>query len=149
MAGNAIPQFTKNGNIGSALLIAANAASDGSGIIGTDIFVAFLADALNGSLVGLVRFLPVALAANSTTATVARIFASSKAVGVTSPADTFLIGEVVLPIAGASNPVTPASLVGFAIDMRLPAGWTILVTTDATPAAGTTWRATVLRSGDY
>ena len=148
MAGNAIPQFTRNGRIDSALLLAGNVASDGSGTIGVDIFNAFAADLLNGSLVDFVRFLPVAAIPASTTPTVGRVFASSRTAGATTPADTFLIGEVILPIAGASNPLTPVSPVEFAIDKRLAEGWTMLITVDASPPAGVAWRA-VTFGGDY
>lgn len=148
MPGNATPQFTKNGRLGTVLLTAANVASDGTGTIGTDIFKAFTADEDSGSLVDFIRFLPVAPVAASTTATIARIFLSSVATGVTTPDDTLLFAEVVLPVAAAANATTPVSPVEITIDRRLPEGWTVLITQHAAPAAGTNWRA-VVGARDY
>ena len=147
MAGNTSPQFCRNGNIGACALTAPNGASDGSGTIGVDIFLAFAADPLNGSLVEYVRFVPTATAAASTTAAIGRVFASSATAGVVNVANTHLLGEVVLR-AEALLGASPITWIELPVNLRLPAGWTILVTTDVAPAASTAWKAVTV-GGDY
>jgi hypothetical protein len=148
MAGNASPQFTKNGAIGSVLITAANTSSQGAGTIGTDIFLVDTADATNGSFVDTLRFIPTATAPTTTTATVARVFLSSVPSGATTSANTFLVAEVTLPAIAADNATTAVFPFDVPLNLRVPAGWTILVTTHAAPAANSAWRALVI-GGDY
>lgn len=148
MAGNAIPQFTKNGAINSVLVTAANTSSQGGGTIATDIFKAFTADATNGSFVEYVRFSATATTPTNTTATVARVFVSSVTSGATTSANTFLVAEMALPATAADNASTAINPFDIALNIRLPAGWTILVTNHAAPAANTAWRLVVV-GGDY
>lgn len=149
MSGNAIPQFTAKANISGVDVTAANTKSDGSGTIGTDIFLAFTADATNGSFVEYVRLMSTAtVAATTTTATVARIFASSASAGATTSANTHLLAEVTLPSVSADHSTNPINPVDVPLNLRLPAGWTILVTNHAAPAASTKQHATVI-AADY
>ena len=148
MAGNAIPQFCKNGVVGSVLSTAANTSSQGGGTIGTDIWKAFTADATNGSFVEFVRFIATATAPTSTTATVGRVFISSVTSGATTSANTYLIAEMALPVTAADNATTAVNPLDIAINLRVPAGYTILMTTHAAPAANTAWRLDVI-GGDY
>lgn len=148
MAGNATPQFTKNGIIGSVLVTAANTSSQGGGTIATDIFKIVTADATNGSFVEYVRVMATATAATTTTATVARIFASSVTSGATTSANTYLIAEIALPAIGADNASSAVNAYDIAINMRLPASYTLLATNHAAPAANTAWRFTAI-GGDY
>lgn len=148
MAGNATPQFTKNGHIDSVLVTAANTSSQGGGTVATDIFKAFTADATNGSFVDTVRFIPTATTPTTMTATVGRVFVSSKTSGATASADTYLIAEVTLPALAADNASTPIYSIDVPLNMRINAGWTILVTNHAAPAANTAWRINVI-GGDY
>lgn len=148
MAGNTSPQFTKNGNISSVLVTAANTSSAGGGTVATDIFKAFTADATNGSYVDTVRWSPVATTPTTTTATVGRVFASSVTSGATTSANTILLAETTLAAIAADNASTAAYGYDVPLGMRLPAGWTILVTNHAGPAANSNWRATIF-AGDY
>ena len=149
MAGNAIPQFTKNGVVGSVTVTAANTKSDGAGTIGTDIFLAATADATNGTFVEYVRLIPTATAAGTaTTATVGRIFISQQTSGSTTSSNTFLFAEVSLAAQTADSTSTGVTPLDVPMNLRLPAGYTILVTNHATPAANTAWRALVI-GGDY
>ncbi len=148
MAGNATPIFTKNGKIGSVLVTAANTSSQGGGTIGTDIFLVFTADATNGSFVDFVRAIATATTPTTTTGTVLRIYASSVTSGATTSANTYLLAEVALPATGADNASTQGNPLDIAINLRLPAGWTILATNHAAPAANTAWRVTAF-AGDY
>lgn len=149
MAGNATPQFTKNGIFGTITVTGANTKSDGAGTIATDIFLAATADATNGSWVEAVRWIPTATAANTATgATVGRIFISTKTSGVTTSADTFLFAEVTLASQTADSSTNAVSPIDVPMNIRLPAGYTVLVTNHAAPAANTAWRANVI-GGDY
>jgi hypothetical protein len=148
MPGNSDPIFTKNGKIGSVLITAANTSSQGGGTIGTDIFLAFTADATNGSFVQRVRFIPTATTPTTTTATVARIFISSVTTGATSSANTYLWDELTLPAVAADNASAAVMEFDVLLGFALPPGFTILVTNHAAPAANTAWRAVVV-AGDY
>ena len=149
MAGNSTPQFCKNGTFGTPKNVtAANTSSDGGGTIATDIFLVFTADATNGSLVEFVRFIAAATTPTTTTATVGRVFASSQTSGATTNANTHLLAEVVLPATAADNTATAGNPIDVPLNVRLPAGWTILVTNHAAPAANSAWRVTPF-AGDY
>lgn len=133
--------------IASARITAANTSSQGGGTIGTDIFLTETTGA-SGSFVERVRFAPTATAATTTTATVARIFYSTQSSGVTTNANTFLLGELTLPAIAADNSTTAATTIDFPINMSFPTGISILVTNHAAPAANTAWVATTL-GADY
>jgi len=148
MAGNTNPQFPKSGKVNSVLITAANTSSQGGGTIGTDIFLAFTADATNGSWVDTLRFFPTATTPTAMTATVLRVFISTQASGATASTNTFLWDEVTSPAVNADNASAAAYAIDVPLGFRLPAGATILVTSHAAPAANTNWRATVI-GGDY
>lgn len=148
MPANTDAIWTKNGRASSVLVTAANTSSQGGGTIGTDIFLAFTADATNGSFVQRVRCIPTATAPTTTTATVARIFISTQASGATSSANTYLWDEVVLPAISADNASAAVPEFDIMLGFPLAAGATILVTNHAAPAANTAWRFTVI-GGDY
>lgn len=146
---NTDPIFSRNGKIGSVLVTAANTSSQGGGTVGTDIFLSFTADATNGSFVKLVRFIATGTTANTaTTATVARVFISSVTSGSTTSSNTYLISELTLPSVTADSSTAAASYLDVALGFPIPAGYTILVTNHAAPAANTAWRAVVV-AGDY
>lgn len=148
MASNINPNFTKNGAFGSVLVTAANTSSQGGGTVATDIFKAFTADASNGSFVDRVDFMPTATAPTTTTATVGRVFISSVASGATTSANTMLFAEVNLPATAADSASTAVAPLSVPFGFRIPAGYTILITNHAAPAANTAWRANVI-AGDY
>ena len=149
MAGNATPQFTKNGTIGAPLVItAANTSSQGGGTIATDIFKMLTADATNGSFVEFVRWIATATTPTNTTATVGRLFLSSVTSGATTTTNTHLISEVALPVVAADSTTLAGNYIDVALNIRLPAGWTLLATNHAAPAANTAWKA-IPFGGDY
>ena len=149
MAGNATPQFTQNGNIGTPQNVtAANTSSEGGGTIATDIFKIFTADATNGSFVEYVRFIPTATAPTTTTATVGRLFISTVQAGATTNANTHLIAEIVLPAVAADNAASAVNWIDIPLNFRIPAGNTLLVTNHAAPAANSVWKA-IPFGGDY
>jgi hypothetical protein len=148
MAANTSPIFTKNGNVNSVLVTAANTSSQGGGTIATDIFKAFTADATNGSFINKVRWIPTATTPTTTTATVGRVFMSSITSSTTTSANTHLLAEITLPAIAADSASAGATYFDIPIGAAIPAGYTILVTNHAAPAANTAWRAVVF-GGDY
>lgn len=149
MAGNNAPQFTKNGILGAIAVTAANTSSQGGGTIATDIFLLLTADATNGTFVEFIRCMPTAsTAATATTATVARFFISTQTSGATTSTNTHLIGEVTLGAQTADSSSAAVSPIDFPLNERIPAGYTILVTNHAAPAANTQWKFTAY-GGDY
>jgi hypothetical protein len=146
---NTNPIFTLTPNVGVVPVTAANTNSQGSGTIGTDIFKAFTAGA-SGSFVTRVRWSPTASAAGSnTTATVARVFLSSQTSGATTGGtNTWLLGEITLAAQTADSTASAVYQLELMLNMAIPAGYTILVTNHAAPAANTNWQAMVI-GGDY
>lgn len=147
MAGNVQPQFTVNGNVSSVPVTAASTNSQAPGTIGTGVFLAFTAGA-NGSFVESVLWMPTATATTNTGATIGRVYLSSIASGATSASNCWLIAEVSLIVVSADSSTTPAYPVEVVVNRRIPAGYTILVSNYAAPAANTQWIATVF-GGDY
>lgn len=148
MAGNTDPIYTKQGAIGAVAVTAANTSSQGGGTVATDIFLAFTADATNGSFVREVRWtLGESTIATASTATVGRIFISTVTSGSTTSSNTHLWQEVAL---AAQTPSSTAAGVPIVVPLNiiLPAGYTILVTNHAAPAANTHWKAIVI-AGNY
>jgi len=148
MPANRQPAFTRLGNHGAVLVTAANTSSAGGGTIGTDIFLAFTADATNGSFIQMVRWMPVATAPTTMTPTVGRVFISSVTSGATTSANTILWGEVALPNVPADNASTAVYPLEVPFGWWLKPGHTILVTNHAAPAANSNWRALAV-VGDY
>lgn len=147
---NKDPIFSKVGRVsGIAIGGAANVLSSGVGTIATDIFLVFTADATNGSFVSRIRLQPVAaVAATATTATVHRIFVSTKTSGATLQADTWLIQEVAAPAQTADQTTTPTNFIEVPLNFALPPSYTILVASHHVNAANTGWTATVF-GGNY
>jgi len=150
MAGNTDPIYSKVGKISGVEVTAANTKSDGQGTIGTDIFLAFTADSTNGSFVRDIKtFLTATTAATATTATVVRYFASSATSGATTASNTYPLGEFAVASQSADNSGTATFPVAvITLNLALPAGWTILVTNHAAPAANSKLK-TVVFGGDY
>ena len=151
MPANSDPIFTKNGKFGSALVTGSNPGTDGNtaNVIGTNVFLAFTADATNGSFVQRVRWIATGSANNiATAATVGRVWISSTSSGSTSTSTAFLISEVVLPSVTAAASASVAPYIDVPIGFPVPAGYSVLVGNANTPNAGTAWRADVI-AGDY
>lgn len=148
-APNTNPVFSLTPNNGKAAVTAACTKSDGTGTIGTDLFLLLTAGA-QGTWVSKVRLNSVATsAATSTTATVARLFISTKTSGATTGGtDTFLLAEVTLPSVPADSSSAPTSPIEIPLNIALKAGETLLVSNHATPASNTSQHA-VAFAGDY
>ena len=149
MPANTDPIWSKAGVISGVEVTAANTKSDGSGTIGTDIFLAATVDATNGGFVRDVTFWPTATTAGTaTTATVGRVFASSASSGATTASNTYPMGEATLASQTADSSSVAVYPVVVPINRALPAGYSILVTNHAAPAANTKWKA-VVNYGSY
>lgn len=141
------PNLAATPRVSSVRITSGNTSSQGGGTIGTDIFLAGTVGS-SGSLIERVRFAPTATTTTSTTATVARIFYSSVSSGATTNADTFLLGECVLPSLSAGSSSASNIMVDFPLNINLGTGFHVLVTNHASPAANTAWVATVI-GADY
>ena len=149
MAQNTLPVFSLVPNIGDCQLTGniASAKSDGTGTIGTDIFLAFTAGA-NGAYVSRVRIYAYATTPTTMTASVIRLFLSTQSSGATTAADTQVIQEIAvgaLTAANASNAVMPLEVV---LNIAIPASMTVLASIHANLAANTGWQIVVI-GGDF
>jgi hypothetical protein len=148
MPANNDPIYSRLGDIQAVAVTAANTSSQGGGTIGTDIFLAFQADATNGGYVREIRFsLAESTISTASTGTVGRVFVSSVSSGATTSSNTHLICEVALATQTPSSTVAAVPIC-VPLNFALPAGWTILVTNHAAPAANTHWKA-VTFGGKY
>jgi len=148
MPGNIDPIWSKVGDIQAVGVSAANTSSQGGGTIGSDIFLAFQADATNGGYVREVRWsLGETTIGTASTATVGRVFVSSATSGTTTTSNTHLIAEVGL---ATQTPTTtlPGVPITVPLDFALPPNYTILVTNSVAPASNTQWKAVVI-GGKY
>jgi len=150
MPANTAPIFTDTPSVGAPKAIsAANTSSAGGGTIGTDIFLIFSAGA-DGSYVSKVQVQAVATAASTaTTATVARLFLSTQSSGATTAGtNTWLLAEVSLPTVTADAPTAATNRVDIPLNVAIPSGYHLLMTTHHAPAANTSQHAVVF-GGDY
>lgn len=149
MAANAYAAFTRQANISSVLVTAANTSSQGGGTIATDIFKAWTADATNGSWLDNIVVAPTASVANTATAaTVARIFISTVTSGATTSSNTYLVYTLQLPSITADSSSNAENIYRIPLGWWVPASNTVLVTNHAAPNANTAWRFTAF-GGDY
>jgi len=146
MAANTSPIYGLTPNIGKTTFgSAALTKSDGSsGVvgIGTDIWIAFTAGAF-GSFVEKIRLIPVATtAATATTPTVHRVYVSTVTSGVTANTNTTLIAEISAAAQTADHSTAAIFFLEIPLNIKVPAGWTILVSTHVVNANNTNWEAT-------
>jgi hypothetical protein len=148
MPGNPTPIYSRVGAYGQTRLNAALTASNGVGTVGTDIFLAFTADATNGSFVQRVRWSATAnVAPTATTATVGRIYISSSNT-VANTATCSLFQEVALPSVYAANATVASYPIDVPMNIALPPGHAILVSTHGPVVPNTAWVASVF-AGNY
>ena len=148
MPGNPTPIYSKVGAYGQVRVTAGQAYSNGVGTIGTDMFLAFTADATNGSFVQRVRWSAVSSnVAAPTAATVGRVFITSNTI-VANTTTCNLFQEVALPSVTAGSSSVATYPVDIPMNIALPPGYGILVTNHSSPAANTAWVASVV-AGNY
>jgi hypothetical protein len=151
MPANIAPIFTGTPKISGTRITTAQNNSQGTGTIGTDIFLAFSAGA-NGSYLQKVRFILGGATANTASnATVLRVYLSTQASGSTTSSNTWLIQEL-SAAPQTPNVITAVSTPIFPIDVPLnfaiPTGYYILVGASAITSANTVWTVTTY-GGDY
>jgi hypothetical protein len=149
MAQNTLPVFSLVPNIGDCQLTGniASAKSDGTGTIGTDIFLAFTAGA-NGAYVSRARINAYATTPTTTTATVIRLFLSTQSSGATTAANTQLIQELAVGAMGAANATGALMPLEVLLNFAVPAGMTVLASIHANLAANSGFQVVII-GGDY
>lgn len=148
MPANTNPIFSRAGILGAVAVTAANTSSQGGGTIGTDIFLVISADATNGSYIREVTWVLGESTINTaSTATVGRLFLSTQSSGATTSSNTHLWREVALATQTPSSTVAGVPIV-VPFNIILPAGWSILASNHAAPAANTHWKA-MASGGNY
>ena len=148
---NTAPIFTGTPKVGFTTITTAQNNSQGSGTVGTNIYVGFSAGT-NGSYLQKVRFtLGGATANTASTAAVLRVYISTVNTGTTTQANTYLYQEVT---AASQTPNVVTTLTGatYPIDVPLnfaiPTGQYVLVGVSAVTSANTVWNA-ITFGGDY
>ena len=151
MPANTAPIFTGTPKVTGTRITSAQNNSQGTGTIGTDIYLAFSAGT-NGSYLQKVRFtLGGATANTASTAAVLRVYLSTQASGATTSSNTWLVQEVT---AASQTPNVVTTLTGatYPIDVPLnfaiPSGYYLLVGSSAVTSANTVWTVTTY-GGDY
>ena len=143
MAANTVPIFPLTPNSLAGKLVGATgiAKSDGTGTVATDMILLFTAGA-DGAYVEGVQFWPSASAVGTaTTATVLRVYLSTKTSGATSNLDTFLLGELTAAQQTADSATVATTILSLAINRKIGANQTILASSHVTNAGSTSWSA--------
>lgn len=150
MPANTTPLFVLTPNIGKTTVTAANVATDGSGTIGTNIFLAFTAGA-NGSRVESITITNAVATATTSAATRISCYYSTVTSGVTTSSNTYILNETTLA-AGTARSATNTGVtatISFPGGLLMPSGTTILITSSNWTAAANDNLAVVVRGGDY
>lgn len=137
------PDFSKAASaVGFAPLTTGRALSDGSGTLGTNLFIIGTAGA-NGAELEKVEFLATATAAATAVGqTVGRIFISSQTgTSATTSANTVLVKEIALPNDTADSTTAAVNPHVVYIGLRVPANYTVVAAVNATPNASSAWVA--------
>lgn len=147
MPANNSPIFTGAPRVSSVRITSNLAASDGTGTVGSTVFLAFTPGA-NGSYVQRVRFsLSESTMSTASAAATLRIHIATTNTGTLTTSNTFLYQEI---NAAAQTPTTTASSypIDIPLNFALPSGYYLIVSTSVAPSANTAWVATVI-GGDY
>lgn len=150
MTANTAPIFSVTPRVSSVRVSAAQTASDGTGTVGTNVFLAFT-PGVDGSYLQRIRF---SLSSSSATMTqgasaaaTLRVHIATTNTGTLTTANTFLYQEI---NAAAQTPTTTSSSypIDIPLNFALPSNQYIIVSTSVAPTANTAWVATVI-GGDY
>lgn len=147
MAANTSPIFSITPRTSSVRITSNLAASDGTGTVGTSVFLAFT-PGTNGSYLQRVRFsLSESTMSTASAAATLRVHIATTNTGTLTTANTFLYQEI---NAAAQTPTTTASSypIDIPLNFALPTGQYIIVSTSVALTANTAWVATVI-GGDY
>lgn len=154
MAPNTAPIFGVTPNVGRATITTtwaqtkSNGTSAGSG---TDQMAKVFTTGANGSWVDRVRFMCVATAATSSVATTLRVYLSTQSTptsGTTGGTDTWLLGEVSVPIIASDSNTQATSFFDVPIGMAIPTGFYLHVSQAIAQTTNQNWQAVAMGS-DY
>lgn len=147
MAANNLPIFTGSPRISSVRITGSTAASDGTGTIGSGVFLAF-EPGVNGSYLQRVRFsLSESVMSTASASTVLRVGISTTNTGTLTTSNYFLYQEI---NATSQTPTTTASSypIDIPLNFAIPPNYYVIVSSSVAPATNTAWVATVI-AGDY
>ena len=155
MPANTSPIYTLTPNVGNAKITTtyAQVKSDGTsaGSANDRMVLVFTAGA-NGSYVDSIRFFAVASAAAvNSVATTLRAYLSTVAApeaGATTSANTYLLGEISVPIVAASNSTNATNFYEIILNKAIPAGTYIHVSQHVAQTTNQNWQAMIF-GGDY
>lgn len=119
--------------------------SDGTSAgTGTDLMALAFTAGANGSYVDRVRFFCVANAATNSIATTLRVYLSTIASpGATTTSDTYLLGEVGVPIVAAASLTVAAPYYDIILGISIPSGTYLLVSQATAQTTNQAWNACV------
>lgn len=147
MPANTSPIFSVTPRTSSVRISGFLAASDGTGTVGSTVFLAF-SPGSNGSYLQRVRFsLSESTMSTASAAATLRVHIATTNTGTLTTSNTFLYQEI---NAAAQTPTTTASSypIDIPLNFALPSGQYLMVSTSVTLTANTAWVATVI-GGDY
>jgi len=153
MPANTSPIYTLTPNVGPILIPTTNAQvkSDGTSAgSGTDLMYKAWTAGANGSFLDRIRFFPVAnSAATNSIATVLRAYLSTvSSPGATTSSNTFLIGEVSVPIISASHSTNAVNYYEIIAGFAVPTGYYVHVSQHVAQTTNQSWLAMAM-GGDY
>jgi hypothetical protein len=147
MPANTSPIFSETPRVSSVRVSAAQTASDGTGTVGTNVFLAFT-PGIDGSYLQRVRFsLSESTMSTASAAATLRVSIATTNTGTLTTANTFLYQEI---NAAAQTPTTTASSypIDIPLNFAIPSNQYVMVSTSVAANANTAWVATVF-GGDY
>jgi hypothetical protein len=147
MTANTSPIFSVTPRTSSVRITSNLAASDGTGTVGSTVFLAFT-PGVDGSYLQRIRFsLSESTMSTASAAATLRVSIATTNTGTLTTANTFLYQEI---NAATQTPTTTGSSypIDIPLNFALPSGQYIIVSTSVAPTANTAWVATVI-GGDY
>ena len=149
MPANTAPIFTITPRVDNLKLTGnvASAKSDGTGTVGTDIFLISTPGA-NGTLISRLRLNPYATTPTTTAATVFRFFLATVNSGSPTADNCHLVQEVTIGAVAAANATTGLPPIEVPLNFVIPSGQYLLVSTHANFAANTGCQIQVI-GGDF
>jgi hypothetical protein len=144
------PIYVLTPNVGSTKIptTAALVRSNGSGSIGTDMFLVWSAG-VSGSLLQSIRFQSVAnAAAVNSVATTLRTFVGNADTGDMTTASCYLLAEISVPLTSTANSTNATNYYDIPINRALPSGSYILVSQHVAQTTNQYWQATAF-GGNY
>ena len=147
MTANTSPIFSVTPRVSSVRVSAAQTASDGTGTVGTNMYLAFT-PGIDGSYLQRVRFsLSESTMSTASAAATLRVSIATTNTGTLTTANCFLYQEI---NAAVQTPTTTASSypIDIPLNFAIPSNQYVMVSTSVAANANTAWVATVI-GGDY